>query len=316
MKSDERHQLQQNELSKIGHQVQDLMKAPFWDKYNNHILIGISVVCLGAAAWIYWSRRTQGAEIEAWREVARAEQTADFASISMEPRYAGTTAAPWATLRAAELYLQDGVNKMFTDREGAAADLDQARSKLDELLANSSHSKLIRERALFALGQTLETQNKLDEAQQRYEQLLQEFPATSLKVQAEERLQAIKSGESKAFYAWFAKQKPKPVEPPKPKDDTGSLIPGMPNLDFKDIPFPTDTKKSKPETTTEETTTDEKPASSEAPKLPAPSDTLPETKPATDPETKPEPGETTSTEEKPAQEKPSTEANPDTGKPE
>ena len=237
MKSEERHQLQQNELAKFGHQVQDLMKADFWEKYNNHILIGISVVCLGLAAWIYWSRQSRNAETDAWGEVARAQETADFAAIALEPRYAGTSAVPWASLKAAELYLRDGSGKMFTDREGAAADLDQARSRLEDLL-KSSPAPAIRERALFTLAQTLETQNKLDEAAKRYEELLTAFPNTALKTAADERLEAIKSGEAKNFYAWFAKQKPKPVEPPKPKDDGSSILPDMPNLDFKDIPLP------------------------------------------------------------------------------
>jgi hypothetical protein len=280
------------------------MKADFWDKYSNHILIGISVVCLGLAAWIYWSRQTRNAETQAWGEMAEAQETAHFTTIADEPRYAGTSAAPWASLRAAELYLQDGAGKMFTDREGAAADLDQARSRLESLLKSSTTSE-IRERALYTLAQTLETQNQLDEAAKRYEELLKEFPNTSLKSAAEGRLEAIKSGEAKNFYAWFAKQKPKPVEPPKPKDDTSSILPDMPNLDFKDIPFP-DSTSTKPEKTTEE-----KSRSTETPKLPD-LPALPESKdePKADandkpaPETKPEdkPAAETKPDEKPATE--------------
>lgn len=295
MKSEERHQLQQNELAKLGHQVQDLMKADFWEKYNNHILIGISVVCLGLAAWIYWSRQSRNAETEAWGEVARAQQTADFTTIADEPRYAGTSAAPWASLRAGELYLQDGVGKMFTDREGAAADLDQARSRLENLLTKSPPRE-IRERALFTLAQTLETQNQLNDAAKRYEELLKEFPNTSLKSAAEDRRKAIQSGEAKNFYAWFAKQKPKPVEPPRPKDDTSPILPDMPNLDFKDIPFP-DSTSTKPEKTTEE-----EPKSTETPKLPLPDlPALPETDEGK------KPAEKSATEEKPT-EKPATDS--------
>ncbi len=292
MNTHERHELQKNELAKATEEAKHWLETDFYEKYGNHLLTAVSVGAILLAGWIYWSRTTTNREIAAWHQFTSASTPSEYRTIS--ETYLGTRAAPWAKLKEAELALSDGVKDSFVDRESSKTNLDEAHTALIDLLAENPPAE-IRERALYNLARCEEARCDGDVSKpiKAYETLLEEFKDTIYKPLAEERIATLKQPRSKEFYAWFAKQKPKPPVAPGPKDATekpakeGS---SLPDLDFP-LPAPS---KPKTETKPEGEKPAENPAAPAETEKPAAKPETPAAEPK--PDAKPEP----KTEEKPA----------------
>ena len=267
MKAEHRHELQTNELGKVVDSV-----GGIFDTYGNQIMIGICAAAIAVSATIYWVRRSNDLERQAWAAMADANSPEAFAEII--DRYPKASAAPWARLQAAESRLAKGIQLMFTDREAAlvelkgTADRPKCLEDLQALVAEQQLPSEIRERALFGLARCQETISDGNEAAaiETYETLLRQFPETIYKARAEDSIAALKKGSAQEFYAWFAKQNPKPAPPPKkPADNKGG---SMPDADDFERLAPSGPTKKKP-ATDEDKTTDEP---SSGPALPAPAD--------------------------------------------
>jgi len=317
MKSEERHELQTDELTKVAHKVSDALHSSWFDKHGNTILMCISIAALSLAAWIYWSRRTAAYETEAWMEYAQGQQSAaSLNSIgSAGSDYASTNAAQWALLRSAEIHLSEGVSASFSDREKSATELKSASESIEQLLSRSI-SPEVRERAMFVQARIDESKSTGDVTSSvaAYEAFKKAYPNSVLAPEADRRIAALQSPAGKEFYAWFAKQKPVAPALPGPKDaaagksldDEGPALKmdlppePLPELDKavpeKTIPGETVPEKTVPEKPVPETTEppkkegtpDEKPKS-DAPADPAKDGPKPEAekKPDAKPETPP-----------------------------
>ncbi len=239
MKSEHRHELQTNELGKIASEV-----APYFERNGSKILSGfIAVVVLGGG--LYWWSQTRGStESAAWTKLLTAQTAEDFAGISEE--FPGTTPAAWAQLNEANSLLQDGIRASFTDRAASLADLKLAQEKLDKLVARTDLPRELRVRALFGLARCLETTSggDLKLAIDAYKKIVTEFTEpiyTVYRENSEERIKELETGSAQEFYAWFAKQNPKPVDRQRPQDgkfhgmNTDDLelpltLPGVPDM--------------------------------------------------------------------------------------
>ena len=93
MKSEHRHELAENDLSKFLAR----WGAEF-DKHANTILSVLIVVALVAAGVIYWTRTTAATSAAGWTDLTRAGTAEDYQNVAED--YAGTPVALWATLRA------------------------------------------------------------------------------------------------------------------------------------------------------------------------------------------------------------------------
>lgn len=213
MKSEERHNLQKNELSKIAGKA-----TAFYDGHQNTILWGFVVVLLGLAAWIYLTRSAQVSAASAWTSVQTAGSPADYLDVATQ--FPKSRAGVVSKLQAALAWLNMGVKDAFNNREQANIYLKDAKSAFDELVGQANLEKSVREQALYGLAQTLESISSGDTeaAVKAYQQLLAEFPETIFKEKAESRIKDLKRPETQDFLAWYQKQNPKPPEPEKPKD--------------------------------------------------------------------------------------------------
>lgn len=221
MKSEHRHELQENELTKYA----DVSLA--WLKsYGNVIMIVICVVSIGASILIYNQRVSRSRIEHAWGEMAAARTAADFSSITSDPNLVKTSAGQWAMIQAAEHRLEDGIKLMFTDRERGKRELSTGREEFEAVLAvKPVVDPQIRQRALFGLARAQESLSDgkdLNTAIATYEKLIQEFPDTILKKPAEERIEELKRKGSEAFYAWFSKQNPTTATNRAPADQKTS----------------------------------------------------------------------------------------------
>lgn len=216
MKSEERHELQKNELDKVANRAISL-----YDCYQNQILWGIVVVLLGMAGWIYIVRSSRVAAESAWTDLEQAGAPAEYLDVSSN--FPKSSAAGVAKLQAALAMLETGVRASFSDREQANVQLKDARRAFEELIEVPNLDKNVREQALYGLAQTLESISGGDTeaAVKAYENLLKEFPESLYKEQAEFRIADLKKPGTQEFLAWYQKQNPKPPEQPKPQDGQG-----------------------------------------------------------------------------------------------
>lgn len=223
MKSEHRHELAENDLSKL------LSKwGAEFDKHANAILTVLIVVALAAAGIIFWTRTSAATRALGWTDLANASSAEDYESVA--ETYAGTPVAQWATLRAADGYLREGIRLSLSDRSASNERLGQAQTAYEALLNNSSVPPEIREQVLLGYGLTLETLSDGDtsEAIAAYEKLLHEFPETRFERYATDRIEELKTGGAQEFYAWFHGIDPKPADLPGPQD--GPQLPGAGDL--------------------------------------------------------------------------------------
>lgn len=308
MKSEERHELQKNELTKVAGQA-----TAFYDRYQNQILWGLVVVLLAMAAWIYIARSSRVAAESAWTTLQNAAGTPkDYVDVAIV--HPNTEVANVARLQAAAAWLDQGVKAGFSNREEANSYLKDARKEFEELLAVTNLDKDLREQALYGMAQTLESISGADTeaAVKAYEALLKEFPDSIYKEHAEGRIKDLKNPATQEFLAWYQKQNPKPPEREKPKDGEapgansaapkpgtdpfGLGLPAPPQPGGTETPpaeSPMDTEKNEPQSKAD-------PVEPTGPALPVESPPASEEKPA---------------EEKPADEKPAEEQKTDSAPP-
>lgn len=218
MKSEHRHELQTNELTRYADAV-----VGWFRTYGNHVMIVVCVVSIVAAGLIYWQRTEGNRASEAWNELAAATTASQFQLIASDPALSKTSAAPWAKIQEADAKLQEGIRLAFTDRDRGLRELTESKSRYEDLLRQTSLDPLIRERALFGLARCQETlsSGSLDEAIATYEKLIKEFPDSVYKPAVQQRTKELGRPGAKDFYAWFSKQKPTSVAPSRQPADKG-----------------------------------------------------------------------------------------------
>lgn len=290
MKSEHRHELQRNDLGQIA-----LQAKPWLEQHGMTLLASVVVALVAIVGWLVWSTQPP-ADAEAWNKLNTAQTVDDFGAIA--DKSPDTLAGAWARLRMAELNLEEGMMKAFTDRELALKDLKRAHEEFDQVLSGKvSLPEGARQRALLGLARCMEatSDGATEPAIEVYQKLITDFPKSIYRKAAEERIRDLKTGGAKEFYAWFHMQAPKPPDFSRPRDGHSGLDlpPGMqlpPGLNSPPAPAKTGDKEPADEGTTKPDS-DAKPAAATKPET-TPEETKPEApaKPEGDlkPETKPE----------------------------
>jgi hypothetical protein len=290
MKSEHRHELAENDLSKLLAR----WGAEF-DKHANTILTVLIVLALVAAGIIYWTRTSAATSAAGWTDLTRAGTAEDYQNVAED--YAGTQVAQWALLRAGDGFLREGIRLSLTDRTASQERLSQAKDSYNSLLKNTSAPRMVREQALLGFAVTLETMSDGDttEAVAAYEKLLEEFPDSRFVGYATDRIASLKTGGAQDFYAWFHQLNPKPPERPGPQDqlrlpDGSDLSNMLEELGGSGIPLsPPASADEKPEgadTDPNPFAADEAPMNDEA--APAEGDAAPDAAPVDDETAKPQ----------------------------
>lgn len=247
MKSEHRHELAENDLSKLLAR----WGAEF-DKHANTILSVLIVIALVAAGIIYWTRTSAATSAAGWTDLTRAGTAEDFQNVAED--YSGTPVALWATLRAGDGFLREGIRLSLTDRTASDERLTQARDSYDALLKNATAPAVVREQALLGYAVTLETLSDGDTSQAvaAYEKLLEEFPQSRFARYATDRVAELRTGGAQDFYAWYHQLKPTRPDRPGPQDqlsvpDGSDLSNLLPELGGSGIPLSTpDSAGAKP----------------------------------------------------------------------
>lgn len=210
MKTERRHELQKNQLADaLGSEIDYL--RPY---YKTIVAVLIAVAAIGATIAVIANQRSSN-NAAAWGSFYDVvgdgnsdKMPAKFESVAKA--YAGTQAALWADLSAADLKLQSGSTKMFSDRNEAEKELAQAKLLFETVLKNAGNEQMLRRRAHFGLAQTLEAMNNPEEAQTVFEQIAKDNPEDAFGKAATQRLTQIKRLNDSQWFAWFAEYKPVP----------------------------------------------------------------------------------------------------------
>lgn len=218
----------ESELSRLMKPLQ-----PYIEKYGSKVVLGLAVVLLVAAGYIWWSRTSQSAAAAGWGDIATSTAPEDFADVA--DQNPGTAAAAWARLAEADGYMNTAVRLSFTDRTASAGTFKKAETAYEKLLNKRGTPKNVRERALFGMARLLESTSGDDTtaAIAAYEKLLSEFPESIYKEVADKRIVELKKPEVQKFYGWFASQKPSVADDLRLPND---LLPDTPSPDKTGVP--------------------------------------------------------------------------------
>lgn len=215
-----------------------LRKAKPWFAENGTILIYVLAAILAVAAAIVYFNRTTPGNAEASHDLLKAQHSTgspdkDLTYQDVADAFPDSQIGIWTRLRQADRLLDEGVSNMFKDRKTSLQQLDDAKKAYDRLVDRADVDDAVAERVLIGLARLAEARcdggaETTDAAIAAWKNVTDKYPDSIVKEHAEKRMKELTTDESKQFYAWFAKQNPKP-------DDPGSLpgqspVPNIPDL--------------------------------------------------------------------------------------
>ena len=223
MKTERRHELQENELATWLGQV-----IHTYQHYLRAALGVIILAALGLMASAYMNNRSKQTQEAAWSAYFEALSTPESNALKkVAETYSGTEAGGWALQSAGDFGLEQGIRELFRDKQQAAERLKGAEEAYEAVIASYQEPMLVK-RAMLGLAKAQESQQNLDGAKQNYEEIVNRWGADQedqVVLIAKSRLESINSPNAEQWYAWFAQQEP----PTSPLDDPG-FFEGLPNV--------------------------------------------------------------------------------------
>ena len=204
MKSDRRHELQTNTLA-------DWL-GKFIETYKPYarIVVGlIGLLLLVAGGLSYQANRSSAKQAEGWQDFYEAmEGQRESVLKELATRYTTTEVGLRATYSLANITYNEGLNKMYTDRDHAFDLLEDARDNFKTVvMATTQKQGFLKRQAMFGWAQTLEATNDSQNAKKQYEALATNWPETALGKNAADSANRMERQGS--FFDWFFVQKPK-----------------------------------------------------------------------------------------------------------
>lgn len=232
MKSERRHELQENELADWLENAVNAV-AP----HAKTILVGVVGAIVLFLAYTLWQNRATAASQAAWDQFYAAAQADDAEAEMLKLADAHPDDAPglWARLFAADSQLGLGMQDLFTNRAAARPKLKDAAKNYRQVAetASGKYDAMV-ERALYGEAKAYEAlgeKSDLDEAQKLYQQVIEQFPGGALAADAERRVAELKKPSTREFYDWFVTTTPTPPPTTTP--------PGIgPSFDSSNLPTP------------------------------------------------------------------------------
>jgi hypothetical protein len=299
MKSERRHELQQNWLAdRVAAFAED---AKPYAKAVGGALLALLVL---VGTYLYLNKRADAEKAGAWEKTWHALYSNDpkdrqFELRSIAENAPHSPAGLWAQLYLADQELTGGVNALFTEKSAGMTDI---RSALDgyQAVQSAATDPFLQQRAWYGIGRAEESLDQLDKARAAYEQIVKNYPDGPYFPRAKRALDVLNRDQAKSFYDWFAS-----VQPPTHTSGTGagpngmgsngetspfdSALPPLPP-DFKlpDLgqssktpppePKPDEGPSLTPKSTPPAKTPDTKPPDSKTPDTKTPASKAPETK--------------------------------------
>jgi len=220
MKTERRHELQQNSLATWIEQSIERLK-PYSTVISTIAIAGVALLGIS----YYVNAQRSSSQLKAWDEYLEAVDEPGYDRLAdLGDSFKGSNAGMCALLVAADRQLQAGVDASFHDRTAAAQDLRMALDNYTQVVEEAD-DPLLRERGLIGKAYTEESlaydsADNLHAANATYEQYLADFPDGIFAKEARIRLADLGNPATASFYDWFATQA---VSSPEATDD----IPGL-----------------------------------------------------------------------------------------
>ncbi len=207
MKTERRHELKTNQLA-------DSL-ARWIEAAKPYSRAGLALVVAAVAlvfAWGYLSAQNSRRDADGWQEYFDAFNSRDLRDTlnDTSERYAGTPAGEWSRLVLADIQLNNGTNRLFTEKKDAREELRKAAENYQGILIESRQPMML-DRATFGLARAHEamgTPDKLDKARDEYRSIAKQWPDSPYARVAEKRAKDLDRLATKEFYDWFAKHEP------------------------------------------------------------------------------------------------------------
>ncbi|HEX4148207.1 MAG TPA: hypothetical protein VHY20_04430 [Pirellulales bacterium] len=233
MKTERRHELQQNELA--DWLAEKVVQAKEHAGVIWATVLGVVVL---VSVGMYMSRRSANQTAVAWEEFFNASSSGNADQLRrLADAAPDSEAGKWARLGLADQSLQQGIDQLFQDPTAARKSLIGAVESY-RWVREHGGDKLLEERAALGLAKAYESQDKLPEARQEYEKLLKAWPDSVFASEAKHRLQDLDKKSTREFYDWFAQREVRSLdnEPGvpglKPKFDASNLPPDESGIKF------------------------------------------------------------------------------------
>ena len=186
---------------------------PFLEQYGTAFIYGAALLLAVAAVVVYVARRPPETAAES-AKLLKAETPEEFADIA--DNSPDTTIGRIASLREAELILQNALRNLFTNRKVGTEELEQAEKiyrNLDDTRALDAEGQL---KIVVGLARIAEARCTGDDASTKtaidaWDRVLTDFPDSKVfSTLAEDRKKKLALPATKDFYAWFQQQNPAP----------------------------------------------------------------------------------------------------------
>ncbi|NDH93549.1 MAG: hypothetical protein EBZ13_03235 [Planctomycetia bacterium] len=219
MKSEQRHELAENDLAESVEHLAERMRP-----YLPTILIAAIGSLLAVFLSLFISAGWEASRAESWDACLGALASGDenaFREVIL--RYPDSPAAQWAELVLADRNLSEATDLLFAPLDPAN---DVARQRLEDAAASYAGilsqrpTGMVAERATLGLAKARESLGELDEARRGYEALAQEYGESPMAKLAVAHAADLARGDTKAFYNWFAEaptQRPQRTRQPRLK---------------------------------------------------------------------------------------------------
>lgn len=221
MKSDRRHELEQNQLADwLGHSIEQ------WRPHARVIswtAIGLLLIVVAVLGWSRWS---SSVAMATWRDFYAAMDDNERLSAFAE-KHSGNEAGQMAALILADRFAASAGSELFTNKTLAQDDNRKAMEWYSKVLG-SPRKQMIEQRATMGLAQAKEISGDLPEATKLYEQIRQRWPNSIFAAQAQDRLRDLGKQSTKAMYDRLATYDPRPAFTPSGSQPL--LNPGDPLL--------------------------------------------------------------------------------------
>lgn len=213
MKSERRHELQHNVLADWIGQILDKLKP-----YSMAILGLALLVMLGISVYAWQTKFSAATSAKAWGDFHLAFTSGEPSDLDdVAEKHPGTDVAHWAAVVAADVYLNQGCQELFSNKASASQELRKAVEHYKRVLQESRVSAL-RERATFglarayeALAGTRQSEGELENAKKNYGEVVKTWPGGAYAAVATQRLEDLQRQDIKKFYDDFAAWEPKPA---------------------------------------------------------------------------------------------------------
>ena len=232
MKTERRHELQQNDLAVYLGKINAVIEPH--SKTIAVVLIAAFILALVVGYRATLKSEQQSASTLDLLQASTSRDAEELERVGKE--YATTTAGEWAKLFQGLEFVSQGVEALYVDRQNAEELLNDATAVLEDAAA-SSNEKLLKSRAHLGIAQAAESLGDLKAAEEAYRQVIAINESEAMVEMSENRIATLSEPRTQEFMTWFAEQKFASIAPPNadPSMPPSVDIPGLPDIDLPDL---------------------------------------------------------------------------------